>query len=73
MQLKEKLDQYRRDFDGLYVCEFCGHEEKINGCYDDRNFHDNVSPRFKCSKCNKCSLDEGGEVKYVETKYMDGY
>lgn len=71
MKLIEKIDQFRRDFSGKYECEGCGHIEIHHGCYDDRNFHDNVSPRWKCEKCGKTTLDIKGKPNYVPTKYSD--
>ena len=52
MKLIKILAQNRRDFQGQYKCEFCGHEETDNNMnsYDDRYFHDNVIPNMKCSK-----------------------
>lgn len=70
MQLKEKKWQNRRDFEGIYECESCGHEEEHSG-YDDRNFHDNVTPRWQCKKCGKSSLDVRETPAFVQTKYAD--
>lgn len=70
MKLIEKMNQMRRDFDGKYECENCGNIEEIRDCYDDRNFHDNVSPDFKCEKCGKSSNDLGIKNK-VSTKYAE--
>ncbi len=54
MRIKEITHQHRRDFDAIYVCEFCGHE-KIGTGYDDANFHDNVIPNMVCPECGKAS------------------
>lgn len=52
MIIKKILSQCRRDFTAIYLCEHCGHECESGG-YDDRNFHENVIPEMKCSKCGK--------------------
>ncbi len=54
MRIKEKIDQHRRDFMAIYVCEHCGYEIKGSG-YDDANFHENVIPNIKCPQCGKSS------------------
>ena len=71
MKIKSKINQYRRDFTAIYECEGCGYSESSSG-YDDRNFHDNVIPAFKCPKCEKSSIDLGTELKHTETVYPDG-
>ena len=57
MKLLEKLNQFRRDFDGVYQCEGCGEKEEMKGCYDDRFFHDEISPSWDCKKCGKSSIE----------------
>lgn len=52
MKIKKILSQYRRDFQAIYECQHCGHEQKGYG-YDDANFHENVIPAMKCPKCDK--------------------
>jgi transcription elongation factor Elf1 len=69
MKIKEKIWQNRRDFEAIYVCEHCGHEEKRKG-YDDANFHKNVIPFFKCKKCEKMA---GNDYKPLGTKYPEGF
>jgi len=71
MKLIEITLQSRRDFHGKYKCEGCGNIEEHDYCYDDRNFHDNVTPRWKCKKCGKSTLDLGIKPEFVETKYRD--
>lgn len=71
MKLIEKTWQNRRDFDGIYECEGCGHKQEEKDCYDDRNFHDNVSPNWKCSQCGKSTIDLGADVEKVQTRYAD--
>lgn len=75
MKLINILSQYRRDFQGEYKCEFCGHIERDEGMssYDDRNFHDNVIPNMECPKCGKSTKSENGVVDYYETKYPEGW
>jgi hypothetical protein len=64
MILIAKLDQHRRDFTGKYKCQFCEHEEKRTGGYDDDNYHENVIPRMKCSnpECGKSTESEQDET-----------
>ena len=75
MILKKILNQYRRDFQGKYECEFCGHVETDNGMnsYDDRYFHDNVIPNKKCKKCSKSTLSEGSTIQNTQTRYPEGF
>ena len=54
MKIKKITRQYRRDFQAIYECEFCGNEAKGRG-YDDSNFHDNVIPNMVCKACGKKS------------------
>ena len=72
MRIKNIVTQHRRDYTALMECEFCGHQEMDNGGYDDRNYHDNVIPNFKCGKCKESTMSKGGEVTYTPTKYPDG-
>ena len=52
MRIKQKLRQYRRDFDALYECERCGHLYQDYG-YDDAHFHRDVIPAMVCGACGK--------------------
>lgn len=70
MKLMKIISQHRRDFSGIYKCEGCGNEEENSG-YDDRNFHDNVTPHWKCSKCGKSTIDIKGKPDFIQTKYND--
>jgi predicted nucleic-acid-binding Zn-ribbon protein len=72
MKIKEMLHQHRRDFTAIYICENCGNTEEKGG-YDDRNFHDNVIPNMKCTKCGKSRNDLGITGEYTETKYPEGF
>ena len=71
MKLIEIISQSRRDFSGVYKCEGCGDEEEHRGCYDDRNFHDNVTPYWKCKKCGKTTIDIQDKPDFIQTKYRD--
>ena len=74
MKLIRILSQIRRDFQGEYKCEFCGHIHKNKGMdsYDDRNYHDNVIPNKKCQKCGKSTISEKGIIDKTSTKYPEG-
>lgn len=54
MRIKTILSQSRRDFQAIYQCEHCDHEQQNYG-YDDANFHQNVIPNMKCKSCGKDS------------------
>ena len=71
MKLIEKINQFRRDFTGKYECENCGDIIIQRSCYDDDNFHNNVTPFWQCKKCNKSSNDLGIK-NIVTTKYALG-
>ncbi|NME89583.1 hypothetical protein [Corynebacterium stationis] len=58
MYLKAKFTQSRRDFHGLFVCNYCGCEVQRMG-YDDNNFHHNVIPEMECPDCGKAG---GGPI-----------
>lgn len=68
MHIKEMISQHRRDFNAIYACEHCEHEQKGRG-YDDANFHVNVIPAMKCPECGKTAGDD-----YVprSTMYPEG-
>ena len=65
MRIKEIISQSRRDFQAVYQCEHCNHEEKGGG-YDDANFHNNVIPAMKCGKCGNKAKDS---YRPLATKY----
>lgn len=71
MRLKEKINQVRRDFEGIYICEFCHEEERLSGCYDDRYFHEVVTPNTECSHCHKSTNGQNAPVVYCPTKYPE--
>lgn len=70
MKIKEVTSQNRRDFYAIYVCEECNHETKKQSGYDDRNFHDNVIPKMKCTECGKSREDIGINGEFTQTKYQ---
>jgi hypothetical protein len=67
MKIKEIIDQHRRDFRAVYMCEFCD-KEFVSGGYDDDNFHQHVVPNFRCGDflrwpgCGKSTLSEGAHL-----------
>ena len=68
MKIKKIINQHRRDFDAIYVCEHCENEEKGYG-YDDANFHNNVIPKMKCGSCGKTASED---YRPLATKYPEG-
>jgi len=68
MKIKKITWQHRRDFEAIYECEHCGHEQKGDG-YDDSYFHTNVIPVMKCKKCGKIA---DKDYRPLATKYPDG-
>jgi len=68
MKIKTIKSQSRRDFTAIYECEHCGHTAESHG-YDDANFHANVIPKMKCTKCDKTASDE---YRPLTTKYPEG-
>ena len=67
MKIKEILNQTRRDFTALYICEHCSYEYKGSG-YDDTNFHQNVIPKMECKQCKKTSPEN---YRAYAPKYPD--
>ena len=72
MKIKTITYQYRRDFQAIYECESCGTEEKGRG-YDDANFHQNVIPKMRCSKCGESAESLGTDYRPLTTKYPEGF
>ena len=72
MRIKNIIWQHRRDFKAVFECEGCGRTDEWTG-YDDRNYHDNVIPKIKCSKCGKSRNELGISGEYTETKYPEGF
>lgn len=62
MKIKRIINQYRRDFQAIYECQHCGHEERRSG-YDDAYFHEKVIPAMPCGSCGKT----GNEVTSAPT------
>lgn len=73
MELIKITNQSRRDFDGILKCQFCGHEEVLNGGYDDNYYHTEVIPSFVCPQCNKSTISENDAIRANKTKYPEGY
>lgn len=69
MKIKEITSQHRRDFQAIYVCEHCSHEEKGEG-YDDAYFHQTVIPGMECKLCGK-TADKN--YRPLTTKYPEGF
>ena len=68
MQIDKILNQHRRDFRALYICEHCGYTKESSG-YDDANFHQNVVPEMVCTDCGKTAAKE---YRPLATKYAEG-
>jgi transcription elongation factor Elf1 len=68
MQIKKITSQNRRDFQAIYECEHCGHEESGYG-YDDSNFHKNIIPNMECKQCGKKAESN---YRPLTTKYPEG-
>ena len=75
MKLIEIISQSRRDFKGVYECQFCNSVEKDSGMdsYDDRYYHDEVIPNKKCKSCGKSTVSEGDTIENTPTKYPEGF
>jgi len=69
MKIKEILEQSRRDFTAIYICDHCGFEHKSSG-YDDANFHQNVIPSMVCPSCEKTAKED---YRPLTTKYPEGH
>ncbi len=68
MKIKKIVSQHRRDFQAVYECEHCGHENKGGG-YDDANFHQNVIPNMACKSCGMKAADD---YRALQPKYAAG-
>lgn len=74
MKLIKRLSQRRRDFQGVYKCEFCGNTDKDSSMnsYDDEFFHTEVIPSKKCKNCGESTLSKGGDITPTATRYPEG-
>lgn len=54
MKIHKIVNQHRRDFTAIYVCEHCNFKRKGTG-YDDAYFHNNVIPYMPCENCGNPS------------------
>lgn len=72
MKVTKRYNQHCRDLTIDMECEGCGNTDTYNSAYDDRNFWDNVVPRFSCKKCGKSTKDLGLEPVAIQTKYPEG-
>lgn len=68
MRIKQIVNQNRRDFLAIYICEHCNFEAKGEG-YDDSYFHQKVIPDMICKQCGK-KADHN--YRPLTTKYNDG-
>ncbi len=68
MKIEKILNQHRRDFMAIYVCEHCGATEQGFG-YDDSNFHQNVIPNMICKACGEKAP---ADYRPLTTKYGEG-
>jgi predicted RNA-binding Zn-ribbon protein involved in translation (DUF1610 family) len=66
--IKEIIEQHRRDFTAIYLCEHCGYEQEGKG-YDDANFHNNVVPKKVCPSCGEVASTN---YRPMTTKYPKG-
>lgn len=66
MRIKKILSQHRRDFTATLECEHCGNEDHLGYGYDDANYHRNVIPSIRCSKCDKKAPED---YRPLTTKY----
>jgi predicted RNA-binding Zn-ribbon protein involved in translation (DUF1610 family) len=69
MIIKEIIEQHRRDFTAIYLCEHCGYEQEGKG-YDDANFHKNGVPTMKCPNCGEVAKPN---YRPLTTKYPQGF
>jgi transcription elongation factor Elf1 len=69
MKIKTITSQHRRDFQAIYECEHCGHEQ-IGSGYDDERFHKTVIP---CMICLECKRIAPASYRPLTTKYPEGH
>ena len=68
VKINNIIEQSRRDFTAIFICEHCGATVKKNG-YDDAHYHTNVIPKMKCYDCG---LTAGDDYQPRATKYPEG-
>lgn len=68
MKIKTIISQHRRDFQAVFECEHCGHEETKAG-YDDGHYHGTVVPGMKCLLCDKIAPTS---FRPLATRHGDG-
>jgi len=52
MKIKKIIFQAGWDFEAIYECEYCGHEQKSRG-YDDDAFCTKTIPWMPCLRCGE--------------------
>lgn len=67
MKIEKILEQHRRDFRAIFVCEHCDFQVEKGG-YDDTNYHNNVIPNMICPKCKRSAPNN---YRLLSTKYPD--
>lgn len=67
MHIDSILNQDRRDFTAVFICEHCGFKEERNG-YDDSFYHNVVIPNIPCPQCGKKA---DSSYRPLATKYPD--
>ncbi len=72
MKIKQIVNQYRRDFTAIFICEGCGHEVEKGG-YDDRHFHEKVIPTMPCESCGLTGVECGADYRPLTTKYPEHF
>ena len=61
MKIKQIIFQDGRDYEAIYECEHCGHEQKSPG-YEGDIFCTKVIPGMRCLRCGK-PVDEDDVLK----------
>jgi transcription elongation factor Elf1 len=69
MKIKTIISQHRRDFQAIYECENCGHEQLGSG-YDDARYHEIVIPKIICQQCKNTA---SSNYRPLTTKYPEGH
>lgn len=53
MKIERITSRHMNDFWANMICEHCGHNQKIDGAYNDSYYHNHVIPAIKCNSCGK--------------------